>query len=69
MLDVWAPAADLIKQGKLDDAAIDKLVEATKPMTAKRGRASYLGEKSVGHIDPGAASTGELLKTYLDAKA
>ena len=38
-------------------------------MTAKRGRASYLGEKSVGHIDPGAASTGELLKTYLDAKA
>lgn len=45
MLDVWAPAADLIKQGKLDDAAIDKLVEATKPMTAKRGRASYLGEK------------------------
>ncbi|EGF47198.1 dihydroxyacetone kinase, partial [Lacticaseibacillus rhamnosus MTCC 5462] len=37
--------ADLIKQGKLDDAAIDKLVEATKPMTAKRGRASYLGEK------------------------
>ena len=69
MLDVWAPAADLIKQGKLDDAAIDKLVEATKPMTAKRGRASYLGEKSVGHIDPGAASTGELLKAYLEARA
>ena len=69
MLDVWAPAADLIKQGKLDDAAIDKLVASTEPMIAKRGRASYLGEKSVGHIDPGAASTGELLKAYLDATA
>ncbi|WP_143143595.1 DAK2 domain-containing protein, partial [Lactiplantibacillus plantarum] len=66
---VWAPEADLIKQGKLDDAAIDKLVASTEPMIAKRGRASYLGEKSVGHIDPGAASTGELLKAYLDATA
>jgi len=69
MLDVRTPAADLIKQGKLDDAAIDKLVASTEPMIAKRGRASYLGEKSVGHIDPGAASTGELLKAYLDATA
>ena len=39
--------------------------EATKPMVATKGRASYLGERSVGHIDPGAAST-VLLLTALD---
>ncbi len=38
-------------------------MKATIPMLAKKGRASYLGERSVGHQDPGATSTWLLLKT------
>lgn len=34
--------------------------EATKPLVARKGRASYLGERSAGHIDPGSASTAAL---------
>lgn len=36
--------------------------EATKPLTATKGRASYLGARSAGHVDPGAASTHLLLE-------
>lgn len=35
--------------------------EATIPLTARKGRASYLGARSAGHKDPGAASTAYLL--------
>ena len=35
--------------------------EATEPMIAKKGRASYLGERSIGHLDPGAVSSQLLL--------
>jgi dihydroxyacetone kinase-like protein len=37
-------------------------VEATKPVKATRGRASFLGERSIGHIDPGARSTALLVE-------
>jgi dihydroxyacetone kinase-like protein len=40
--------------------------DATEPMHALKGRASYLGERSVGHIDPGAASTALLLAALAD---
>ena len=43
--------------------------EATKPMVATKGRASYLGERSVGHIDPGAASTALILAALDDVVA
>jgi dihydroxyacetone kinase-like protein len=36
-------------------------------MLALKGRASYLGERSVGHIDPGAASSALLLRSLADA--
>ncbi|EWM62682.1 hypothetical protein Y022_00830 [Streptococcus thermophilus TH1477] len=35
-------------------------------MVAKKGRASYLGERAIGHIDPGAASSAILFQTLLD---
>ena len=41
--------------------------DATEPMLALKGRASYLGERSVGHIDPGAASSALLLAALADA--
>ncbi len=37
---------------------------ATVPMQARKGRASYLGERSIGHQDPGATSTGYLLQAW-----
>lgn len=40
---------------------------ATVPMTARRGRASYLGERSAGHLDPGAASTAMLVRCLSQA--
>ena len=43
--------------------------DATEPLLALKGRASYLGERSVGHIDPGAASSALLLRALADALA
>ncbi|GAA4177939.1 dihydroxyacetone kinase subunit DhaL [Gryllotalpicola koreensis] len=43
--------------------------DATAPLVARKGRASYLGERSVGHIDPGAASTALLFAALADALA
>ena len=73
MLDAWSPALEALRAHPGDLAAgVAAAVhaaaegrEATKPMVATKGRASYLGERSVGHIDPGAAST-VLLLTALD---
>jgi dihydroxyacetone kinase-like protein len=44
-------------------------MEATTPLVARKGRASYLGERSAGHQDPGATSTYYLFQTAADALA
>jgi len=41
-------------------------MEATKDIIATKGRASYLGERSVGHIDPGAMSSYLMIKTICE---
>ena len=41
--------------------------EATVPMKATKGRASYLGERSIGHLDPGSVSSALLLQAAADA--
>ena len=41
-------------------------MEATKNIIATKGRASYLGERSVGHIDPGAMSSYLMIKTICE---
>ncbi|MFF5204413.1 dihydroxyacetone kinase subunit DhaL [Streptosporangium sp. NPDC000396] len=72
MVDALAPAvralAQAVRNGKdapeaIGEAASAALAgtEATIPMTARKGRASYLGPRSVGHEDPGAASTALIL--------
>ena len=43
-------------------AAAKKGADSTIPLVAKKGRASYLGERSAGHLDPGAASSVMLLE-------
>ncbi|MEU6642034.1 dihydroxyacetone kinase subunit DhaL [Saccharomonospora sp. NPDC046836] len=41
--------------------------ESTIPLIARKGRASYLGERSIGHLDPGARSTALLLRAFAEA--
>jgi len=73
MLDAWAPAARAAQAVKGQTAgqvfgaaaaAAEVGAEATKGMKAKLGRAARLGERSVGHIDPGAASAAILLRAW-----
>lgn len=73
MVDAWAPAARAAANAAEEgfgpegvlraaaDAALAGAV-ATGPMKATKGRASYLGERSVGHRDPGATSSAYLLE-------
>ena len=66
MVDVWAGVLDALKENKLNAAIIDQLVQASKDMKATKGRASYVGERSIGHIDPGSSSSGLLFKALLE---
>jgi dihydroxyacetone kinase-like protein len=47
--------------------AADKGAESTVDLVARKGRASYLGERAIGHLDPGARSTALLLRAFADA--
>ncbi|CDX50338.1 dihydroxyacetone kinase, C-terminal domain [Mesorhizobium plurifarium] len=70
MLDVLQPVYEALAQGKtaaeISDAA-DRAAEATVPMKALRGRASFLGERSIGHMDAGARSTALLVRAVAEA--
>ena len=66
LVDVWAPAIDQLRNKELTQESVDELVLATKPLKATKGRASYLGERSIGHIDPGSMSSGYCFQAYLD---
>jgi len=50
-------------------AAAEAGAQRTIPLLATKGRASYLGERSIGHLDPGAASSAILLRALADAAA
>lgn len=65
MIDVWIPVIESLKKHELSSAVIDNYVDATGPIKATKGRASYLGDRSIGHIDPGSFSSGLLFKSLL----
>jgi dihydroxyacetone kinase-like protein len=67
MIDLWTPAIIALREGQLNDSVIDQLVEATAPIKATKGRASYLGDRSIGHIDPGSYSSGIFFKAMLQS--
>ena len=67
MIDLWFPAIEKMQQGELMKEDLVAFVERTKDMEAKKGRASYLGERSIGHIDPGAASSQLLFESFMEA--
>jgi dihydroxyacetone kinase-like protein len=65
MIDALLPAVEALKGGgSFEDAetAAREGMEATTPLEARKGRASYLGPRSVGHQDPGATSSYLLLR-------
>lgn len=66
MVDVWIPVIQDLKEDNLSKELINQAVLATKDMQATKGRASYLGERSIGHIDPGAFSSGLLFEALLE---
>lgn len=68
MVDMWSPVVGALKAGNLSQEVIDQALEATKDIKATKGRASYVGERSVGHIDPGACSSSLLFKAMLEAE-
>ena len=77
MIDALAPAVEAAKSAadagdgpaKVLAAAAEAAhigVRNTEPLVARKGRASYLGERSAGHIDPGARSTALLLSAFAE---
>ncbi len=79
LVDALAPARDALRVAgpgmdlptalrRAADAAEGGAL-ATVPLVARKGRASYLGERSAGHQDPGAASTAMLVRCLADAAA
>lgn len=77
MIDAWTPAVDAAREAagsgssasavlEAAAAAAEAGAEATDPLVAHKGRASYLGERAIGHRDPGAQSTAYLLRAAAD---
>lgn len=78
MVDAWTPALEAAKAAVDSGASVAETLraaadaaaegaEATIPLQATKGRASYLGERSIGHKDPGATSTAYILAAAADA--
>lgn len=68
MVDVWSPVVEAVKKNQLTNDFIEQAVLSTKDIVATKGRASYVGERSIGHIDPGSQSSGLLFKALLEAE-
>lgn len=74
MLDALVPAQEALAAAStgglgLIEAFSQAAAEATIPMLATKGRASYLGERSIGHQDPGATSAALMLRAAADTLA
>lgn len=75
MFDAMSPAVGAFEAAQSDPAtaasaaftAAETGRDATEPLTARKGRASYLGERGAGHLDPGAASTALLFRALSEA--
>ncbi|MET8563670.1 dihydroxyacetone kinase subunit DhaL [Streptomyces flaveolus] len=67
MIDALVPAVDALGAGfGAARAAAEEGARATVPLRARKGRASYLGERSIGHQDPGATSSALLIAALAD---
>ncbi|ROQ40886.1 dihydroxyacetone kinase DhaL subunit [Frondihabitans sp. PhB188] len=80
MIDAWTPAVDAATAAAADGKSPSEVLRAasdaaaagavsTEPLVARKGRASYLGERAVGHRDPGAESSSLIIAAAADAAA
>ena len=80
MVDAWSPACEAARAAVAAGGDASAVLEAaataaeagaraTEPLRATKGRASYLGERSIGHLDPGAVSTSLILRAAARAAA
>jgi dihydroxyacetone kinase-like protein len=80
MIDAWTPAVDAAAAAAADGrnevevleaaaSAAEEGAAATEPLVARKGRASYLGERAIGHRDPGAQSSALLLRAAAETAA
>jgi dihydroxyacetone kinase-like protein len=69
LAEALSEGADFADALRRSAAAAEEGMRATVPLVARKGRASYLGERSAGHQDPGATSSYLLLKTAADTWA
>ncbi|MFE6750467.1 dihydroxyacetone kinase subunit DhaL [Kitasatospora purpeofusca] len=80
LVDAWTPALDAYRAAVAAGAGLPEAAAAaaggaergardTEPLQARKGRASYLGPRSVGHRDPGAASTALLFRALAEVTA
>ncbi|MEQ4925503.1 dihydroxyacetone kinase subunit DhaL [Proteus hauseri] len=78
MCDVWWAVIETLKQANQQNLTIKEAItqaytsaqqaaEKTIPMQARKGRASYLGERSIGHKDPGAASVVLIMQALVNS--
>ncbi|MBI5162075.1 MAG: dihydroxyacetone kinase subunit L [Micrococcales bacterium] len=78
MIDAWTPAVEAAGQAQAEGRSEAQILDAaaaaaesgsasTDPLVARKGRASYLGERAVGHRDPGSVSTALILRAAADA--
>jgi dihydroxyacetone kinase-like protein len=68
MIDALVPAVDALGESfAAARAAAERGAQATTPLQARKGRASYLGERSIGHQDPGATSAALLVAGLSEA--
>ncbi|EPZ0266525.1 dihydroxyacetone kinase [Serratia marcescens] len=77
MCDAWWPVVESLGQSAQQNLSVaealqraadsaERAVESTITMQARKGRASYLGERSIGHQDPGATSVMLMMKTLAE---
>jgi dihydroxyacetone kinase-like protein len=80
MIDALVPAVEAVSSALADGSTVDEALRrsaeaaqegmtATIPLVARKGRASYLGERSANHQDPGATSSWLLLRTAAETLA
>lgn len=80
MIDAWTPAVNAAATAQAAGSAVGAVLlaaaaaaasgaQATEPLIARKGRASYLGERAIGHRDPGSQSTTLLLRAAADVAA
>lgn len=67
MVDIWTKVLEDLRNNQLSIEKIQQYVQESADIKATKGRASYVGDRSIGHIDPGTCSSGYLFEALVEA--